>query len=146
MKSHRQRLRKAFTLIELLAVIGIIIVLVGIVMAGAGYANRAADRAKARSQLEMVQTALDHYNTTYMRYPPTKVTYKIFTNMLSFVPDLTNRMDWQTNQVTKGIEFMDPWNQPIVYQRIKDDSCVLRSFGPDGLSNTVDDIVSTRGE
>ncbi|MBM4156134.1 MAG: type II secretion system protein [Lentisphaerae bacterium] len=146
MKSRRQRLRKAFTLIELLAVIGIIIVLVGIVMAGAGYANRAADRAKARSQLEMIQTALDRYNTTYTRYPPSKITYKIFTNMLSFVPDLTNHFGWQTNQVTKGLEFLDPWNQPIWYQKYKDDSCILRSFGPDGVSNTVDDIVTMRGE
>ena len=55
-------------------------------------------------------------------------------------------MLFRSNSVTKGIEFLDPWRQPIWYLKHKDDSCILRSFGPDGISNTVDDIVSSRGE
>jgi hypothetical protein len=93
----------------------------------------------------MIQTALDRYNTTYTRYPA-KITYRVFTNLLVFVPDLTNRMTWGTNETTAVVEFKDPWNQVYHYQKFKDDSCELRSFGPDGVSNTVDDIVTSRGE
>ncbi len=145
MKRRTHRFEQAFTLIELLAVIGIIVVLVGIVMAGAGYANRSADRTKARSQVEMILTALDRYNTTYTRYPA-KITTRVFTNLMMFVPDLTNRMSWRTNETTAVIEFMDPWNQAYYYQKFKDDSCELRSLGPDGVSNTVDDVITSRGE
>jgi type II secretory pathway pseudopilin PulG len=154
MKRRTHRFEQAFTLIELLAVIGIIIVLVGIVMAGAGFANRAADRTKARSQVEMIQTALDRYNVTFTRFPTnialnplrTKA-ISVYSNMVEFVPELKN-IRIQTNNATDpvSIDFLDPWNQPIAYRMVKQDSCELRSFGPDGVSNTVDDIVTSRGE
>ena len=144
--------KSAFTLIELLAVIGIIVVLVGIVMAGAGYAGRAADRSRARAQIQIIQTALDRYNEAFTRYP-SNITVNVgsrpgvYSNMVSMVPELL-RIPVQTNTGPNPdiVEFMDPWGQPIAYRKFKDDTCELRSMGPDGQSNTVDDITSSRGD
>ncbi len=149
MSRRRNRSRQAFTLIELLAVIGIIVVLVGIVMAGAMYAGKAADKARCKTQMAMIQTALDRYAAAFTRYPTNIMVGAVFSHMASFVPDLTNRMSWQTNTMPSGpkyIAILDPWSQPIHYQKYKDDTCELRSLGPDGKSNTVDDIISSRGD
>lgn len=165
MSGRRDRSRQGFTLIELLAVIGIIVVLMGIVMAGASYGQRAADRSRARSQIELISMALDRYNSSFTMYP-TNFTVAVpnkgigvFSNLVIFASDLLN-MRLATNSPAGGglryVAILDPWENPIIYsrekynpwsstERFKEDHFELRSFGPDGISNTVDDVVSTRG-
>lgn len=163
MSGRRDRNRQGFTLIELLAVIGIIVVLMGIVMAGASYGQRAADRSRAKSQIAVISMALDRYNSAYTRYPTnftvnTGARPGVFSNMVIFAADLLNmRLRTNTSRSPQHIEILDPWGNPIVYSRERyrpwggaeqftEDSFELRSFGPDGISNTVDDVVSTRGD
>lgn len=136
----------AFTLIELLAVIGIVVVLVGMVLAGAGLAQRQADRNRARSDMQMIQTALERYIMDFFRYPSV----------------LTNPAVWQrlTNYVS-NLQRNDPWGMPYRYNRLKgfehrsdgsnvererEDAYELRSAGPDGIFDTADDIVTAHTE
>jgi prepilin-type N-terminal cleavage/methylation domain-containing protein len=65
---HRQR-GIAFTLVELLVVIGIIAVLAAVITVSAGSAIRAAKRAKAASTGTTIQTAVQSYYTEYGVYP-----------------------------------------------------------------------------
>lgn len=59
----------AFTLVELLVVIGIIAILAGVIIAGVGSAIRFAKRTKANSQAVQIQTAVLNYYQEYGIYP-----------------------------------------------------------------------------
>lgn len=59
----------AFTLVELLAVIGIIVLLAGIIIGSATYANRKALESRTRSQLHQITLALEMYKNTVGYYP-----------------------------------------------------------------------------
>jgi prepilin-type N-terminal cleavage/methylation domain-containing protein len=65
-KSHR----KAFSLIELLAVIAIILILVGLLMPAFKYVRNAAARADSQAQLTVISIAVKKYATDFNgRYP-----------------------------------------------------------------------------
>jgi general secretion pathway protein G len=69
MKIHTRRGRAAFTLIELMAVITIIVILAGIVVGGLGYVNEKQAREKAKVQLALISKALEEYKLDNARYP-----------------------------------------------------------------------------
>jgi prepilin-type N-terminal cleavage/methylation domain-containing protein len=62
--------KAAFTLIELLIVISIIAILAAMIIPVTGAVNRAKIRAKARTELERVATAVDLYKAKLGHYPP----------------------------------------------------------------------------
>lgn len=59
----------AFTLIELLAVMAIILILAGLVLAIAGHATNSAAKARAQSEIQAFSTALESYKTDNGSYP-----------------------------------------------------------------------------
>jgi prepilin-type N-terminal cleavage/methylation domain-containing protein len=61
--------RRAFTLVEMLAVIGIIVLLVGILVPTVMSARRAADKNAARMELQTIAMALDAYRADFGDYP-----------------------------------------------------------------------------
>lgn len=63
--------RQAFTLIELVAVMGIIILLAGIAVGGIGAVKQRANIARARSELAIIAQALEEYKRFYGDYPQT---------------------------------------------------------------------------
>lgn len=71
MKIHTRHGRAAFTLIELMAVITIIIILAGIVVGGLGYVNEKQAREKAKVQIALISKALEEYKLDNGIYPPT---------------------------------------------------------------------------
>lgn len=71
---HGSRSRPApssFTLIELLAVVGIIVLIAGLVIGTASYSNRKARESKTKSQLHQLTIALDLYKNDWGWYPIT---------------------------------------------------------------------------
>jgi prepilin-type N-terminal cleavage/methylation domain-containing protein len=65
----RRRRGVAFTLVELLVVIGIIAILAGVIIGGVSSAIRFAKRTKANTEASQIQTAVQGYYTEYGVYP-----------------------------------------------------------------------------
>lgn len=59
--SSRSRQRRAFTLVELLVVIGILAILTGVLLAGVHVARRSAERAQCASNLHQLGLAMAMY-------------------------------------------------------------------------------------
>jgi general secretion pathway protein G len=70
MKTHTRRDRPAFTLIEMMAVITIIIILAGIVVGGMGYVNEKQASEKAKVQIALLSKAIEEYKMDNGNYPP----------------------------------------------------------------------------
>ena len=67
-----RRIRKqanAFTLVELLVVIGIIAILMGLLFAGGRAVQQQAKRTQAKNDLAQIVTAINAFYTEYGRYP-----------------------------------------------------------------------------
>src|SRR6059058_3647871 len=64
----------AFTLIELILVVGIIIVLAGLVLSTAGYARKKGARARAETEMAALTAACENYKADNGVYPRTSVT------------------------------------------------------------------------
>lgn len=72
MMAHSRRAgRAAFTLIEVLAAITIIIILASIVIGGLEYANQRQDNEKARVQIALLSKAIEEYKVDMGVYPGT---------------------------------------------------------------------------
>jgi type II secretory pathway pseudopilin PulG len=59
----------AFTLIELIVVVGIIIILAGLVLSTAGYARKKSARARAETEIAAISAACENYKADYGIYP-----------------------------------------------------------------------------
>jgi prepilin-type N-terminal cleavage/methylation domain-containing protein len=71
MKTPSRRHPAAFTLIELMAVVTIIVILAGIVVAGLGFVNEKQAREKAKVQIGMLERAIEEYKMDMGAYPGT---------------------------------------------------------------------------
>ncbi len=71
MKTPSRRHPAAFTLIELMAVITIIVILAGIVVAGLGFVNEKQAREKTKVQIGMLERAIEEYKMDMGDYPGT---------------------------------------------------------------------------
>jgi len=72
-KRLRKRLR-GFTLLELLTVITIIIILAGLILAGAGFAQQKAARDRASAEIAALSVALESYKADNGEYPRSALT------------------------------------------------------------------------
>jgi prepilin-type N-terminal cleavage/methylation domain-containing protein len=66
---HLLRPRRAFTLIEMLVVIGIIAMLAGLLLPAVTAASRHAQVKRAKGEISMLAQAIQSYYSTYSRYP-----------------------------------------------------------------------------
>jgi prepilin-type N-terminal cleavage/methylation domain-containing protein len=122
--SRRQR-GFAFTLVELLVVIGIIAILASVIIAGVGKAISFAKRTKANSTAVQISTAVQNYYTEYGVYPsvnasPTSddyydggsagnwpvITYALCGNINPYSPTAAGTP--QDNLNTRGIAYLSP--------------------------------------
>ena len=67
---HGRARRGAFTIIELLVVLTIILVLAGLLLAGIMAANRAVSRARCQTEITNMMMALQEYFNQFSDYPP----------------------------------------------------------------------------
>ena len=141
----------AFTLLELLAVIGLIAVLTGLVL---GVGRRAADTgkaARARAELAALMAALDACRQAHGDYPRTDDPARLLQALLGKRgPDhqpLNGRVWLEVARfrtagsvdpfADESVVLLDPWERPYRYAYKSqtpwtNPSCVLWSAGPDG--------------
>ncbi len=71
MKTTPRHGKAAFTLIELMAVITIIVILAGLVVGGLSYVTDKQAKSKANVQIALLSKALEEYKLDMGQYPPT---------------------------------------------------------------------------
>ena len=71
MKTNPRQARAAFTLIELMAVITIIVILAGLVIGGMGFVTERQAKSKATVQIALLSKALEEYKLDMGTYPLT---------------------------------------------------------------------------
>ena len=71
MKINQRPGRAAFTLIELMAVITIIVILAGLVIGGLGYVQDKQAKSRAVVQIQLISKTLEEYKNDFGTYPAT---------------------------------------------------------------------------
>ena len=85
----------AFTLIELIVVVGIIIVLAGLVLSTVGYARKKGARARAETEIAAMSAAIENYksdNGIYPRGPASAITIGTVTIPANATDNLNARL------------------------------------------------------
>ncbi|HWL14696.1 MAG TPA: type II secretion system protein GspG [Opitutus sp.] len=145
--------RRAFTLIELLAVLAIVAILAAILIGAGRGAAEAGRRGRAKAELAAIAAALESYKRELGDYPrtasaadmlqallgrrsPTGATIR--TNLFLGLARFRTRED-RDPFADPGAELADPWNRPYRYVYQNGDApawlqpgFVLYSTGPDG--------------
>ena len=134
MKTNPRHGRAAFTLIELMAVITIIVILAGLVVGGMGFVSERQAKEKAKVQLALLSKALEEYKLDFGTYPPTSNStdgagysddlFKALYNdgasdstktKKIYLPELdpaTSKQGWTTGTAGSGTKIIDPWGDP----------------------------------
>jgi general secretion pathway protein G len=102
--------RAAFTLIEILVVIAVIAILASLVAPSVFQHVGTARSTTARSQLEMLATALDAYRLDLGRYPTTEQGLAALVSAPAGDPTTT----WRGPYLRRAVP-VDPWGAPYVY-------------------------------
>lgn len=132
---QRNRLRRAFTLVEMLLVVTIIGILAALVIPRiAGTGERARVTAAQTDINGGIKTALGNYEVDNGFYPK---------SLQDLMVQPANAHNWHGPYLEKIP--MDPWGNPYVYRfpgRHVPGSYDLLSVGPDGKEGTPDDVTS----
>jgi type II secretory pathway pseudopilin PulG len=83
---HGKRRYNAFTLIELVLVVGIITVLGALVLSTVGYARKKGARARAETEIAAISAACENYKADNGIYPRSSTTTDTFTAVTNRVP------------------------------------------------------------
>lgn len=129
----QRRLRRAFTLLEVMLVLIILVVIAGFAIRNfTGVLDQANKRA-ATAQLAQLSSAVKQYQLMMQQLPPS------LDALMNQPSDLANPGDW-----TKLLDKIpaDPWNRPYEY-KVNGSTFELRSVGADGQSGTSDDITAS---
>lgn len=148
-RRRRPSLRSGFTLIEILLVIVIIMMLAAALVIFVLPQREGAERNTTRLLLMQVQNALDTYRLNVGRYPTED---EGGLGALLVKPQYENETlgeRWQGPYLKPGTKLLDAWGNQLVYEEMDtttDDTGTtqlpyrLYSMGPDGQSDTEDDI------
>ena len=109
---------RRFTIIEILTTMVVVIILLGIVLAGVASATRRADEAKAKAQLATFVSALEQHYIDLGFYPPqSDPTYQIDRAFMTSDTD-ENRLDTYLNIEDPPFNdsHLDPWGTSWYYK------------------------------
>lgn len=129
-KLEFRRVRKSFTLIEMLAVCAIISILAGLVIPIVGYAKTQTKKAKAKEEMNNLRVALRMFYQEYGYWPQT-TSWTEMSSMLSgninpysgaagpsFGSTNNTRsirfMEFKRESLSSSAEFNDPWGMPYL--------------------------------
>lgn len=134
---RRNRGRGAFTLMEVLLVLAILVILgsmVGFFLVGM---QKGAYEDLARTQMGMFEQQLDAFRLNVGSYPSTPQGL----NALRVMPaDLPNPAKWRGPYASKDIP-LDPWSTPYGYELTGPDTYRIWSAGADRQTGTQDDLI-----
>jgi len=136
----------AFTLVEMLAVISIIVILATVLVSSMSYVNEKRARSQVKVQLGMLDMALEKYHSDFSTYPATDDSPKgdrnshILFNALywdpngdgqtvgtatgdaapkPYLPELdpaSNKQGWTSGKPSSQTKIVDPWNNEYRYR------------------------------
>jgi len=132
-RRSRRSFRRAFTLLEVMLVLIILVVIAGFAIRNfTGVLDQANKRA-ATAQLAQLASSVKQYQLMMQQLPSS------LDALMTQPADLANPADW-----TKMLDKIpvDPWNRPYEY-KVNGSTFELRSLGADGQSGTSDDITSS---
>ena len=99
--------RKAFTLVELLVVIGIVVLLISILLVALHMARLKADQARMAADLQTIAIALDAYKADFGDYPRVRMDVATAATPGKFLPVLNwGPPDIYLNQYISGAELL----------------------------------------
>lgn len=126
MGRHRSTHRAGFTLIEILIVVAIIALLASLVAPRLFGKLESSKQKIAKTQIGLIETALDMFRLDVGRYPTTQEGLKVLWENPGNIPN------WQGPYLKKPIE-KDPWGHPYIYiSPGKHGAYDLYSLGADG--------------
>jgi len=137
-RHSRRRRRSAFTLMEILLVLAILVVLGSMVGVGYVQIQKNAMKNAAKSQVTLLENAVKLYALD-VGTPPTDLTA-----LLQLPPDVSETK-WGGPYLEKQDLPVDPWNQPYQYEILDQTTGKFRiwSNGPDQQPGSTDDISTT---
>jgi general secretion pathway protein G len=132
LKEHRS----AFTLLEIMIVVSIIVILLGLAISRIGNPTGFAKSTAVRADIQSIGTQLMQYEAMNGFYPTTEQGIEALVTRADSDPRPTR---WY--QLFKDVP-KDPWGTPYIYRcpGVKNpDKYDLYSAGPDRLPDTADD-------
>ncbi len=142
-----RRRRRAFTLIEVMVVILIVLALGGLVLFNMMGTRDKADADLGRIQLDQVKQALKMFKLTFGRYPTDEEGLKALWDKEALTED-DDKKKWQ--KLLDEPMPKDRWGTEWGYRQVGEhgDEAMydLWSFGPDKQEGTGDDIVSWKAD
>jgi general secretion pathway protein G len=137
--SRRSRRRRAFTLMEILLVLAILVVLASMVGLGYSRIQKSMLISSARTQVGLLEDAVKAYQITVGSLPPN------LDALLVAPPELPNPAKWTGPYLDKTTLPLDPWNQSFQYEIVDpaNDKFKIWSNGPDQQPGSSDDIATT---
>ena len=127
----RIRLRRGFTLLELLLVLVILVVI-------AGFGIQAFTGTRERTRIQQAKITLGMLSTALKQYQMEVNTLPSALEALHVMPsDITDPNNW-VKKLDKPVP-KDPWEHPYDY-KVNGSEFELKSMGPDGQPGTADDI------
>ena len=133
---RHSRLRRAFTLIELLLVLVILAVLMVVVVPRFTGRTEQARITRAGADISQLGLALNTYEIDNGRFPSTEE------GLAALVSPSTTARNWKGPYIERGVP-IDPWDNPYLYRypgQNNPNGYDLSSFGPDGREGGDDDI------
>ncbi len=130
----RGRKRAAFTLVEVLLVLTIIVVIAGFGIRNLMGSFDTAKIRQGKATVQMISSALESYRINVGSLPSS---LDALYEQPSDIPDPSM---WV--QELKQPVPLDPWNNPYEL-KVEGNKFEVRSMGPDGQSGTADDITSS---
>ncbi|HND52429.1 MAG TPA: type II secretion system major pseudopilin GspG [Pirellulaceae bacterium] len=129
MRKQRDR-RAAFTLMEVLLVLVILVILGGIVGVSISQTRKKGLTGTAKVQLSALKGPLENYSTDNGRYPSSQQGLSALRQAPS---DLANPQKWQ-GPYTEAEVGLDPWGNPYQYES-DGSSYRVWSWGPNGVND-----------
>ena len=133
---RRRQRRDAFTLMEVLLVLVILVILGSLVGVGISRTRTRAFTDSATSQIKMFEKALKMYEMDVRTYPTSSQGLQA---LIELPQGLSNESRWRGPYLESKQLPLDPWDNSYQYES-SGDGVKISSPGPDGIPSSDDDI------